>query len=202
MNTLFLDLASHIGLLACATEGGVTAAKEVDQRVSDAEFLLLLEGLLREVQWGVQDVERIACVVGPGGFTSIRVAVAFTNALAFALNVPVAGIHLSDLWAARVSLEDALWLHSTKKNEIFIRGFGTFAKIFPGATWKELSQLEGKIPQGAPWVGELLPDHERLLSSWGAARAEAKEVKEILPTFLTSLNYEEKNLAPWYGRKW
>ncbi|MEK7218808.1 MAG: hypothetical protein AAB728_05080 [Patescibacteria group bacterium] len=62
------------------------------------------------------------------------------------------------------------------------------------------------LTNGAPFTlsdtGELLPDHERFLSSWGAVRAEAKDAKEILPAFLGSLKYEEKNLVPWYGRKW
>ncbi len=202
MNTLFLDLAGNPGLVACVAEKEVRAAREADRRITDADLVPLLETLLQEAQWDLHGVERIACVTGPGGFTSLRVAAAFTNALAFALNVPVAGVHLSDLKNVQCAQEDLLWVHSTKKTELFVRGFGSYAKAFPEAAWMELGRLGERYPQGAPWTGELLPDHERFLSSWGAVRAEAKDAKEILPAFLGSLKYEEKNLVPWYGRKW
>ncbi|MFA6039612.1 MAG: tRNA (adenosine(37)-N6)-threonylcarbamoyltransferase complex dimerization subunit type 1 TsaB [Candidatus Peribacteraceae bacterium] len=223
MNTLFLDLAGNPGLVACVTDDAVVSLKEVDRRISDADLLPLLEALLAEARWSKEGIGRVACVTGPGGFTSLRVAAAFANALAFSLNVPVAGIHLSELCAVRVSAPtplppppsgegerggegkkhtNFLWLHSTKKIELFVRGFGSFAKAFPEAAWMDLGKLGDAYPSGAPWTGELLSDHERFLSSRGAVRAEMKDVKEVLPVFLKSLKYGEKNVVPWYGRKW
>ncbi|MDD4319094.1 MAG: tRNA (adenosine(37)-N6)-threonylcarbamoyltransferase complex dimerization subunit type 1 TsaB [Candidatus Peribacteraceae bacterium] len=232
MRTLFIDLASHQGLLACIDGEKVRASTPVDHRISDAELMPLLNEVLQAASWSMKDIQRIACVAGPGGFTSLRVAAAFTNALSYALDIPVAGIHLSDLYAVRVSLtpslplshgergkggEGFLWLHSTKKQELFVRGFGSYAEKFPEATHisladflRDLSPLPA-CPErsrrvgegtGVRVVGELIPDHEAEVSKKGGKRAELQPVESVLPTFVDSLVYEKKTLEPWYGRKW
>src|SRR5260221_569253 len=85
---------------------------------------------------------KIACVLGPGGFTSLRVAVGLTNALAGTLDIPSCGIHLSDLYAALSMEKDFLWLHSTKKKELFARGFGFFQSTFPEAKCFGIDEIE------------------------------------------------------------
>jgi len=243
MKTLFLDLASHSGLLACVADDAVVASVSVDHRINDTELVPLFEKLLKDANWMQQDIQRIACVIGPGGFTSLRVAVAFANALAFGLDVPVAGVHLSDLWAARtppiprplspVSGERGgaepraishlpeggrglggggfLWLHSTKKTQLFVRGFGSWAQKFPEAVCISLDDLLQVLPSpqrgegqgvGAVWLGELLPEHEALVAAKGGKRADAQPPLEILPQFVSALMYEKKTLVPWYGRSW
>jgi len=201
MRTLFLDLASHQGLLACIEGGRIIGSRPVDHRIRDDELQPIFEGLLGEVKWGMKDIGRIASVAGPGGFTSLRVAAAFTNALAYALGVPVAGIHLSDLYAARQipspkSQSSSLWLHSTKKNEVFVREEGKEPQ------WMKLDEFLAELPEGASWMGELIPEHEAEVTKKNAKRAELQSLESILPSFADSLVYEKKTLEPWYGRKW
>ncbi len=89
---------------------------------------------MREAGWVWKDLTHLACVVGPGGFTSLRVGVSCINALSWSLKIPSAGIHLSDLYAARVPTNSFLWLHSTKRTELFVRGFGSFSREWPQPT--------------------------------------------------------------------
>ena len=180
MRTLFLDLASHAGFLACLTTKEVLVSRDIDHRIGDHELVPLIKGLLQEAQWNYDDVTHIACVVGPGGFTSLRVAVAYVNAFAWGLKIPVAGVHLSDLYAARPSPPSPLpagrgekgeraflWLHSTKKHsitpsglrgagELFIRGFGIFAEKWPEAVCVSIEDLVGAPrSRGAPLHGDV-----------------------------------------------
>ena len=121
------------------TEKSVVAAEHVDQRFGDHELMPRMEALLQVAGCKFEDLTQVACVIGPGGFMSLRVAVALANTLADQLQIPIAGVHLSEVYAARISPSPvgeglgvgALWLHSTKKTELFVRGFGDYAKTWP-----------------------------------------------------------------------
>ena len=79
MKTLSIDFASHDGHIACI-EGDRTIAIAHVARVNDTDMIALIDGVLKDAGWKKQDIERIACNVGPGGFTSVRGGVAFANA--------------------------------------------------------------------------------------------------------------------------
>ena len=102
VHTFFLDLASHSGSLICVDDDRVVASVTIDHRVDDAALVPHAEGVLSAAKWNYTDLTQIACVVGPGGFTSLRVAVALSNTLSHELKIPLCGVHLSELYAARV----------------------------------------------------------------------------------------------------
>jgi tRNA threonylcarbamoyl adenosine modification protein YeaZ len=103
LNTLFIDTASHEGITALCTK-----SKQLGMRIlphqDEAAVMPTIEAMLQEAGKGLQDLRRIACVTGPGGFSSIRTGVATANALSYALKIPIGGIHLSDVWNARLPL--------------------------------------------------------------------------------------------------
>lgn len=202
MRTLFLDLASNQGSLAVVGSDKTLAFKAADHRISDADLLPQVEQLLSEAGLTFKDLTRIACVVGPGGFTSLRVAVAFANVLADQLAIPSVGIHLSDLYAARTSEESWVWTHSTKSTHLFVRGFGSFKDQWPEPTLVAIEELAGQLPEGALWTGELIPLHREALSGKNLAEMQLQSLEETLPDFLTQLPFEETLLTPWYGRGW
>ena len=201
MKTLFLDVASNQGSLAVIQEDQVLL-KTIDHRISDSDLVPMVEAMLKDASCSYTDLTHLACVTGPGGFTSLRVGVAFANALASQLKIPVAGVHLSDLYAARVRQSDFLWLHSTKKHEIFIRGFGSFVKDFSEAQDREIETIVPTLPEKSFWTGELIPEHLQLIESRGMQRLPLTPLEEGLPSFLKTLVYSNDLLQPWYGRKW
>lgn len=208
MRCLFLDLASHSGLIACTEDRAIKASEPVDHRIGDHELIPLYEEALGGAGWESGDLTHIACVIGPGGFMSLRVAVAFANTLMHTLKILGAGIHLSDVYAARVGISDRghrtsetfLWLHSTKKNELFVRGFGALAPLWPEATHVLLENFLARVPSGMPWAGELIAEHEALLSEKHLQQAVLRPLVEALPAFLHRQAYTENLLEPWYGR--
>ncbi len=208
MATLFLDLASHSevpsqgAVIACCDDKRTLTLQYVDHRMSDDRLMPTIESVLKEAKLEYKDIAHIAVVKGPGGFTSLRMAVTLANVLADQLQIRAAGIHLSDLYRARVATENFLWLHSTKKTELFVRGFGSFTKMWKEPTLISINEFVASVPTDATWAGELIPDHRTALAGKNLQAAELKSLQQALPAFLASIQYEKALILPWYGRGW
>ena len=192
--------------------------------MSDDQLMPVIEKVLKESDCSYKDLTNIAVVNGPGGFTSLRMAVTLANVLADQLRIPSVGIHLSDLYHARVNFESGilnlgqtenqnsefniqdsssfLWLHSTKKTELFVRGFGSFATVWPEPILLSIDDFAEKVPSGALWAGELIADHCEVLAEKNLHPGSLTPLNEALPTFLASQKYEKTLILPWYGRGW
>ena len=190
--TLFLDTASNSHSLALCTE------KELLRRVplqthGDTDLVPAIENILREKNFTYKDLTNLVSVIGPGGFTSLRVGVTAINTLAYALDLPSSGVHLSDMWAGRVrgrvgdpsEPEPApqtpfLWLHSTRRTQIFVKGFGENGTITPIGIF----ELEDAAKLQGAYIGELIPEHQALLSGCTKIlEAELKPIEKFLPEF-------------------
>ena len=201
MKTLFLDLASNQGTLACVDDQRTVAFHPIDHRVDDAALVPQVESVLQKAGWSYQDLTQIACVTGPGGFTSLRVAVALANALAHELNILACGIHLSDVYELGIKNKElrAVWIHSTKKTAVFIRDLDSPDSESRLVTLEELGSI---IKKKMLWTGELIPEHRKILDDAGAEEAPFKKLEEVLPEFLKKQKYKKKIIQPWYGRGW
>lgn len=217
MKILFLDLASNSpsdnegACIACVTEKSTEAIEFVDHRVSDNGIVPLIESALKKAGWTLKDLTHIACVNGPGGFTSLRMAVALANVYADQLKLPVAAVHLSELWNARSGgswpvaankshqppATGIVWLHSTKKTQLFVRG-GQWTE----PTLVSLEDILVQLPEGAHVTGEVIPEHRAALEAKNVTFVQAEEIADVLPAFLSSLPYKEEQITPWYGRGW
>lgn len=211
MKVLFLDLASHSdapdagACIACVTDAKTEVIRFVDHRIGDDGLMKLLAEVLQEAQWTEKDLTHIACVTGPGGFTSQRVAVTLANVYSNLLHIPIAGIHLSDLWHQRVDSiknRSCMWLHSTKKIALFVRGFGDYAEQWPESALITLEDLVVQLPERATLIGEILPEHCAAIAEKQPEFVPLKPIADVLPSFLSNLMYSEKQLTPWYGRGW
>lgn len=170
----------------------------MDRRITDSQIVPFVEKAMEEAGWSYKDLTHIACVTGPGGFTSLRTGIAFSNVLIDQLGLPATGIHLSDLYEARVEAKDWIWFHSTRIDQCFVRGFGAYAEQWNDPTLIDVAELASMIPDGALWTGELIPQHREKLAQIVALPV--KPLAEILPGYLATLSFEKKPLLPWYGR--
>ena len=216
MKALFLDIASNTGCLACVTNDRTVHLEAIDHRIDDSAFTVLIEEVIKKAGWSLKDLTHIACVMGPGGFTSLRVGVAAANALAYGLGIAVAGVHLSDVYAARflqvqsskletnsnsgkvLKKENIVWLHSTKKTQLFVR---LFNEDVSATRCVNLDELKSVLQSGS-WTGELLLAHKKVVEQLGLKEAELRPLEEVLPQLVASERYGKETILPWYGRGW
>lgn len=202
MRTLFLDFASNKGSVACVSEQGFCSFLSTESRIGDAEVMQMIAKACEKAGWPLCDSGRIACVTGPGGFMSLRTAVSIANALGWSLKIPIAGVHLSEIYGARMC-SDGVWLHSTRREQMFVRGFGVHAALWPAPTIITLEDCVATLPQNVLWCGELLPEHRDALSAGKNIRdSNLLTPEKALPQVLQNLSYSPTSLRPWYGRAW
>ena len=93
-------------------------------------------------------------------------------------------------------------MHSTKKAELFVRGFGSLAEKWPEPTLMSIEELQGtSFKSQVSACGELIPLHREMLAG-KIESAPLQSLADTLPTFLAELSYDKKLLLPWYGRGW
>lgn len=109
------DTATAVATTALVRDGevigeGVTAPIRV---LEDVEALLRRSGL------SAADVDALVVGTGPGSFTGVRLGLAAARGLAFALEIPVAGVSTLDALAA--GAPDAVAVVDAKRREVFVR---------------------------------------------------------------------------------
>ena len=197
--TLYIDLASADPLFGLVHDDTVRL-KHLTHSKNDATILPVLASLLEEDNVTWKEIDRIALVTGPGGFMSIRVGAALANALSFSLGIPSGGIHMSDVWRARVPRDSSyLWLHSTKRTHLFTRGIGMKKAADEEPALMTIEECRATVQAGAWYAGDLLPEHEAML---GVKRyPHMSTLERVLPAMLANITYEKgRMLQPWYGR--
>jgi tRNA threonylcarbamoyladenosine biosynthesis protein TsaB len=110
---LAFDMATSVVSSALVRDGEPLA-----ERVSRPQSVLEdIDFLHREAGVDQGEIEAIAVGTGPGSFTGVRIALATTRALAFALDVPAAGVSTLDVLAAGVP--GAVPVIDAKRGEVF-----------------------------------------------------------------------------------
>lgn len=114
----------------------------------------LIESLLQQAGKTYADCDAVACAVGPGGFTSVRVGVATARAIALAANKPLIGVSSLEVIAFASELEgDVVAIIDAHRQQFYAQRF----------------RMSG-LPQ--PFSGPLLVEADALRSlAHGAKRA-------------------------------
>jgi tRNA threonylcarbamoyladenosine biosynthesis protein TsaB len=108
LNVLALDGALGGFSAAVASENRVAASAQESGNVALEHGLVLLQKALGEAAMPAGRLDRLAVGVGPGGFTGLRIAIAFAKALAAAWKLPLVPISSFDLLEFGSSFERCL----------------------------------------------------------------------------------------------
>ena len=129
MLTLALDTATAVATTALVRDGAV-----LGERVSvPIRVLEDVDSLLREAGADPQELDAIVVGTGPGSFTGVRLGLGAVRGLAFALDVPVAGV--STLAALGAGARGAVPVIDAKRREVFVEEGGAIVAL-PAAAFE------------------------------------------------------------------
>jgi tRNA threonylcarbamoyladenosine biosynthesis protein TsaB len=128
---LSISTSTPHGTVAVLDGDRLLASTSYDDLAGHAEKLFgLVDQALSAAGLNRRDLEAIACDVGPGSFTGVRVGVASVKGMALALGVPVVGVMSLEAMAARAFAEgrartdDVVGVSlDAKKGEVFLALF-------------------------------------------------------------------------------
>ena len=97
MITLAFDSTAKAASVAICDGEKLLALYNIDNGLTQSELLLpMAENMLKSLQLSFSDVELLACAVGPGSFTGVRIGVALVKGIAFARNIPCVAVSTLD----------------------------------------------------------------------------------------------------------
>lgn len=103
MLVLALDTALQRCSAAIWRDGAVLTAEIEDREKGHAERIApMVDALLRKAVIRPKDLDRLGVIVGPGGFTGVRVGLAFARAMGLAAGAGVVGVASLEALAANV----------------------------------------------------------------------------------------------------
>jgi tRNA threonylcarbamoyl adenosine modification protein YeaZ len=151
--TLAFDTATSVATAALVRDGTV-----LGERISRAVSVLEeADALLREAGAQQRDLTGLVVGTGPGSFTGLRLGLAAARGLAFALDLPVAGV--STLRALAAGSPGAVPVVDAGRREVF---------VLDGPAPAVLKPQELRLELGTLCVGDGALRYRALLESQGA----------------------------------
>ena len=106
MKILSLSTSSNIATVAISEDDNCIKELNIDIPKTHSETLVpLIDKLLKDTKINLCNINLIACDVGPGSFTGIRIGISTVKAIAQSLNVPVVGVSSLEALAYNVVSE-------------------------------------------------------------------------------------------------
>jgi tRNA threonylcarbamoyladenosine biosynthesis protein TsaB len=150
---LAFDMATSVVTSALVRDGGL-----LGERVSRPRSVLEdIHTLLADAELEPGAIEAIAVGTGPGSFTGVRIGLVTARALAFALDVPAAGVSTLDALAA--GAPGALPVIDAKRGEVFALVAGEVRCVKPD---------DLQPPPGSLCVGDGALRYRAILEDQGA----------------------------------
>lgn len=128
MIIIALDTTAVTASVALLENECVIASSSVHNKLTHSEKILpMIDEILKNSGYTIDDVELIAVSKGPGSFTGVRIGIATAKGLAFAKNVPIVGVSALEALAegfkllSDADLENAIISPSmdARRNELY-----------------------------------------------------------------------------------
>lgn len=121
MKILAIDTSSSISSTAILDDEVLIDKNELNNGRTHSENLMpLIDELLKRNNITVKDINLLACSVGPGSFTGIRIGVASIKAIAEVLKIKVAGVTSLETLAKNVKDADTIVsLIDARNNQVY-----------------------------------------------------------------------------------
>jgi tRNA threonylcarbamoyladenosine biosynthesis protein TsaB len=165
MRVLGIDTSTRRASVALWENGVAVAHVKAEQPMQHAErTFVLIDEAFRSAGWPKGSLDLLACGVGPGSFTGVRVAIATAKGIAMGLDRPIVAVGSLEAMARafRSDAEVTVCMLDAKKGEVFLAAYAPdgSAVLDPmhlavAKVAREIARFEGKK---AVVVGEVAAD--------------------------------------------
>lgn len=154
MNIIALDTSTEYCSLALWLNGN-TISKEVLAGQRHSELLLpMLQTMLAEVEITLKQIDGVAFGAGPGSFTGLRIACGIAQGLAFAQDVPIAGISTLEALAQQADTSKVLTALDARMGELYFAAYEKTATGWHSVHAPQLCRPEtAPMVEGRGWIG-------------------------------------------------
>lgn len=177
MLLLALSTSTHRGSVAVLEGDALRGEVAYVDLAGHAEQLFgAIDATLARAGVGRRELRALACDLGPGSFTGVRVGVASAKGIALALDLPLAGVSSLEAMAAaaldaRRDLDEVLACLDAKKQEAFVARYARRGDDLALAAGPEHRPNDARALLGAlgPRVG-IAGEHAKMLGENGLER--------------------------------
>lgn len=101
-----------------------------DERTHSQKLMPMIEEIFKETNLSLNDIDLLACCVGPGSFTGIRIGIATVKAFCDSQNIPVVGVTSLESLSYNLDTDGTIFSIIDAKNEnVYVAGFSCKNKI-------------------------------------------------------------------------
>jgi tRNA threonylcarbamoyladenosine biosynthesis protein TsaB len=136
MHALGIDTSTHRAQVALWDGATCVARESNDDPRQHAERLLgLIDRAVMRAGWKKTEIDLVACCIGPGSFTGVRVALATAKGIALGLGCPIVGVGSLEAMASaarRAGEKMVLPMLDAKKGEVFWAAYDETGALLAG----------------------------------------------------------------------
>lgn len=189
MKILAIDTSSKVCSVALLENNEVIDELDLDDGKTHSENLMpLIDEILKKNNISIKQIEMLACCVGPGSFTGIRIGVATLKPIAEVLNIKVASVTSLEVLSRNIEFEknEDIRNSNTIVSLIDARNNQVYAGIFD----REFNKKEEYIADDINVVLEVLKKYNNVVCVGDGAILH----QELLKENLSDVKFVSKNL--------
>lgn len=123
MRILAVETSTEYCSVALWQDGTVSERCELVGQKHSEELMAMLDALLKDTGYRIQDLDGIAFGKGPGSFTGVRIACGVAQGLALGANLPVVGICTLEAVAETCGKEKVLAALDARMGELYLAAY-------------------------------------------------------------------------------
>ena len=125
MKLLSIDTSSDVCSVAILEDDKLIKELNITDSKTHSENLMpLVDKLFNEAEMKLSDMQAIACSIGPGSFTGIRIGIATVKAMAEVFNLPIIGVTSLETLAELGNNDTIVSLIDARNNQVYCGIFG------------------------------------------------------------------------------